>query len=155
MLLSQRTHDVIITSLLRQNDVATSFWRNNDVVITSCVRWVLGDGKSKQTTRQSECQCGECKQTPHPACQLTGSSVPCRYIGGSVVVGCGQHRAAFHQESRYPISGCDFTKPVSLKILGNWRITLRICIFRATLLTANEKLLPCCVASINTNHSMG
>ena len=29
----------IITSLLRQNDVATSFWRNNDVIITSCVRW--------------------------------------------------------------------------------------------------------------------
>ena len=32
---SQRTHDVIITSLLRQNDVATSFWRNNDVLVTS------------------------------------------------------------------------------------------------------------------------
>ena len=32
-------HDVTITSLLRQNDVATSFWRNNDVIITSCVRW--------------------------------------------------------------------------------------------------------------------
>ena len=32
-------HDIIITSLLRQNDVATSFWRNNDVIITSSVRW--------------------------------------------------------------------------------------------------------------------
>ena len=25
--------------VLRQNDVATSFWRNIDVIITSCVRW--------------------------------------------------------------------------------------------------------------------
>ena len=29
----------IITSLLRRNDVATSFRRNNDVIIASCVRW--------------------------------------------------------------------------------------------------------------------
>ena len=33
----QRTHGVIITSLSRQNDVATSFWRYNDVNVTSCV----------------------------------------------------------------------------------------------------------------------
>ena len=31
----------IITSLLRQNDVATSFWRNNDVIIPSHVRWAV------------------------------------------------------------------------------------------------------------------
>ena len=36
---SQRTRDAIMTSLLRQNDVATSFWRNNDVIIVSRVRW--------------------------------------------------------------------------------------------------------------------
>ena len=36
---SQRTRGAIIASLLRQNDVMTSFWRNNDVIITSCVRW--------------------------------------------------------------------------------------------------------------------
>ena len=30
---SQRKHDARITSLLRQNDVATSIWRNNDVFI--------------------------------------------------------------------------------------------------------------------------
>ena len=30
-------HIVIMTSLLRQNDVAASFWRNNDIIITSCV----------------------------------------------------------------------------------------------------------------------
>ena len=30
----------MITSLLRQNDVATSFWYSNDVIITSCARWV-------------------------------------------------------------------------------------------------------------------
>ena len=34
----QRTHDAIITPLLRQNDVATSFWRNNDVIVASRVR---------------------------------------------------------------------------------------------------------------------
>ena len=33
-------HDVIITPLLRQNDVVTSFRRNNEVIITSSVRWV-------------------------------------------------------------------------------------------------------------------
>ena len=38
-ILPQRTHDVMIKSLLRQNDVATSFWRYDDVTITSCVRW--------------------------------------------------------------------------------------------------------------------
>ena len=37
---TQWTYDVIITSLLRQKDVATSFWRNNDVIIASCVCWV-------------------------------------------------------------------------------------------------------------------
>ena len=31
----------MITLLLRQNDVTTSFWRNNDVNIASCVRWVI------------------------------------------------------------------------------------------------------------------
>ena len=31
----QRTHDVIITSLLRQNNAAASFWRNDDVKTTS------------------------------------------------------------------------------------------------------------------------
>ena len=33
--------EVIITSLLRQNDVVTSlsFWRNNDVIFKSCIRW--------------------------------------------------------------------------------------------------------------------
>ena len=41
--LIQRTHEVIITSLLRQNDVATSFWRSNDaVIIASHVRCVNG-----------------------------------------------------------------------------------------------------------------
>ena len=35
----QRTHDAILTSFLRQNDVATSFWLYNDVVIALHVRW--------------------------------------------------------------------------------------------------------------------
>ena len=40
MVYSQCAHGAIITSLLGQNDVATPFWRNNDVIVTSCVRWV-------------------------------------------------------------------------------------------------------------------
>ena len=35
---SQCTYGIITTSLLRQNDVST-FWRNNDVIISSFVRW--------------------------------------------------------------------------------------------------------------------
>ena len=31
---AQRTHGVMITSLIRQNDTTTSLWRNNDVTIT-------------------------------------------------------------------------------------------------------------------------
>ena len=37
--LSQRAHGPIATSLLRQNDAVVAFWHNNDVIITSCVRW--------------------------------------------------------------------------------------------------------------------
>ena len=33
-------HDAIKTSLLRQNDVATSFWRSNDIIIAPRIRWV-------------------------------------------------------------------------------------------------------------------
>ena len=33
-------HDVIIASLLGQNDVAMSFWRNDDFIITLCARWL-------------------------------------------------------------------------------------------------------------------
>ena len=35
----QRTYDVIITLSLSQNDVTTSFWRNNGVIITVYVHW--------------------------------------------------------------------------------------------------------------------
>ena len=35
---TQRTRDAIITSLLRHNDVATSLWRNDDVIIAPCAR---------------------------------------------------------------------------------------------------------------------
>ena len=40
---AQWTLDVIIASLLRQSDIATSFWRNNDVTITLCVLCSLQD----------------------------------------------------------------------------------------------------------------
>ena len=33
----QQTHDVIMTSLLRQNYVATSFWCNNDIIASAHV----------------------------------------------------------------------------------------------------------------------
>ena len=36
---TQRAHDAIITGLLCQLDVATSFRRNNDVIIAPCFRW--------------------------------------------------------------------------------------------------------------------
>ena len=36
---SQRRRDAIITSLLRQNEAVMSFWRDNVVIIASCVRW--------------------------------------------------------------------------------------------------------------------
>ena len=35
---TQQTHDAMITSLLRQNDVVISFWCDNDIIV-SCVRW--------------------------------------------------------------------------------------------------------------------
>ena len=38
---TQWTRNEMITSLLRQKDVSTSFWRNNYVIIASCVRWVV------------------------------------------------------------------------------------------------------------------
>ena len=34
------TQDAMTTSLLRQNDTAMSFWRNNDVIIASCAHRV-------------------------------------------------------------------------------------------------------------------
>ena len=34
-----QTNDVMITSLLCQPNVAMSFWRINDVIMTLCVRW--------------------------------------------------------------------------------------------------------------------
>ena len=36
--ISQRSHDAMITSFWRQNDVATSLWPHNDVIFASCVR---------------------------------------------------------------------------------------------------------------------
>ena len=38
-IMSQRTRNVIISSLLRQSDVGRSFWRDNDVIIASCAHW--------------------------------------------------------------------------------------------------------------------
>ena len=36
----KRTHGAMITSTLRRNDIATSFWRNDDVIIVSCSIWM-------------------------------------------------------------------------------------------------------------------
>ena len=35
-----RVHDLIITPSLRQNGVAMSFGRDDDLIIASCVHWV-------------------------------------------------------------------------------------------------------------------
>ena len=37
---TQRTHNTMLMSSLRQNDIATSFWRYNDVIIASRVHWI-------------------------------------------------------------------------------------------------------------------
>ena len=44
---AQWTQDVMITWLLRQNDVTTSFWRNNDVIIAlrGCLEVDLSNNK--------------------------------------------------------------------------------------------------------------
>ena len=59
--ISQWTHDPIITSLLRQNDVVTSFWRNNDVIIAWCVAglYVCLHNKSPATHDDVIHLCGE------------------------------------------------------------------------------------------------
>ena len=54
----QRTHDVIITSLLRQNDAAMSFWRYNDVIITSRVHWVHIQIPNHKMRNQGLCYSG-------------------------------------------------------------------------------------------------
>ena len=48
---SSQKHGAMITSSLRQNDVATSFWRNNDVIITSGVRWKAEIADQQKLTR--------------------------------------------------------------------------------------------------------
>ena len=62
--ISQRTHDELITSLLRQNDVATSFWRNHDVIITSCARgesyFISANKNDSQHTSFTWHTCGLC-----------------------------------------------------------------------------------------------
>ena len=53
---TQRTHDIIMTSLWRRNDVATSFWRLNDVIIASCACWAwrLHDAIKTSLWRQND-----------------------------------------------------------------------------------------------------
>ena len=41
---THRAHDAITTSLLRQNDIAMEFWRSNNVIIASRVRWKASNG---------------------------------------------------------------------------------------------------------------
>ena len=64
---SQWTHDVLITSLLRPNDVATSFWCTNKVTITSCVHWVASFYKplSNKTLTWFGCSDDQCLQNSH------------------------------------------------------------------------------------------
>ena len=36
--LTQRAHNIVIMSLLCLNDIVTSFWRNNNIIMALCVR---------------------------------------------------------------------------------------------------------------------
>ena len=54
---SQRTHGVTTTSLFRQNDVAASFRRNNDIIITPSVRW---DATPRTCIVFANCACKNC-----------------------------------------------------------------------------------------------
>ena len=67
---ARRTHNAIITSLLRQNDVATSFWRNNDVIIATCVNWVSF----------TWCHCHRCHHTENIARTFSRTHVQCTHI---------------------------------------------------------------------------
>ena len=65
---TQQTHYVIMTSLLRKatsfwrNYVKmTSFWRHSDVIITSCVRWVLTRGGHHDHHNCSEIKAVHCE----------------------------------------------------------------------------------------------
>ena len=48
--LFQGTHEAITTLVSCQKDVATSYWRNNYVIIASCVQWNKGKCASEQFT---------------------------------------------------------------------------------------------------------
>ena len=70
-LASQRAHAAMITSVLRQSDVATSFWPDNDVIIVSyvlgCTVWLLGRNTLQYNAYRWHCS----KQ--HVILDLTGS----------------------------------------------------------------------------------
>ena len=64
---AQWAHDTKIKSLLRQSDVATSFWRNGDI-IAPCVHWeqfclrcrswqLIWSWQSKRTLNMRKCVC--------------------------------------------------------------------------------------------------
>ena len=44
---TQRAHHAMIMSLWRRDDVPTSFWRHNDVIIASCAIWVVAIHQQK------------------------------------------------------------------------------------------------------------
>ena len=48
---SEQTNDPIKHHYDVKYDVATSFWRDNDIIITSCARWVLSIGPHSMSPR--------------------------------------------------------------------------------------------------------
>ena len=66
----RRTHGVIITSLWRRNDAATSFWHHDGAIIASCARWVILFLCSEQMTQHFNAMysytCGWKEQTEIP-----------------------------------------------------------------------------------------
>ena len=85
----KRAHDAIITSLWRQNDVATSFRRHNDVIIASCVRWGAVQASEPiviYTSRSIVILCTKCDHyngviMSAMASQTTGVPTVCSTVG--------------------------------------------------------------------------
>ena len=88
--LFQWTHDIMIALLLRQNDVATSFWRNDYVIITSCVR--RADVRS---TRPDACAANQTIMTPSNG---NLSALLALWAGNSPATGEGETKASADAE---------------------------------------------------------
>ena len=86
---TQRAHGVIMTPLLRQNDVTTSFWRNDNVIITSCVRWVRTIGVKS---------CQACNLILELGCIQVMTENKTDPVPGCWWVRCSRQKRPFHKK---------------------------------------------------------